>query len=152
MGCRTADFLINRRRQEAGAPPFIGLIPLDEAARVRAFERTRQFLDGRPDRLKVLFRQFPSLAAWLVTHSLSEGYGDTGHAVYPHIADTLRVPLDNQQQRKVLFSSFCGVCDRFGLPTRGFDRDVDVYLLHAGVSQGKRFAAALLPGGGSTCE
>ena len=135
MGCRTADFLINRRRQEAGAPPFIGLIPLDEAARVRAIERTRQFLDGRPDRLKVLFRQFPSLAAWLVTHSLSEGYGDTGHAVYPHIADTLRVPLDNQQHRKVLFSSFCGVCDRFGLPTRGFDRDVDVYLLHAGVSQ-----------------
>lgn len=135
MGCRTADFLINRRRQEAGAPPFIGLIPLDEAARVRAIERTRQFLDGRPDRLKVLFRQFPSLAAWLVSHSLSEGYGDTGHAVYPHIADTLRVPLDNQQHRKVLFSSFCGVCDRFGLPTRGFDRDVDVYLLHAGVSQ-----------------
>lgn len=135
MGCRTADFLINRRRQEAGAPPFIGLIPLDEAARERAIERTRQFLDGRPDRLKVLFRQFPSLAAWLVTHSLSEGYGDTGHAVYPHIADTLRVPLDNQQHRKVLFSSFCGVCDRFGLPTRGFNRDVDVYLLHAGVSQ-----------------
>mgnify|MGYP003671885351 CR=1 FL=1 len=135
MGCRTADFLINRRRQEAGAPPFIGLIPLDEAARVRAIERTRQFLDGRPDRLKVLFRQFPSLAAWLVTHSLSEGYGDTGHAVYPHIADILSVPLDNQQHRKVLFSSFCGVCDRFGLPTRGFDRDVDVYLLHAGVSQ-----------------
>ena len=135
MGCRTADFLISRRRQDAGAPPFIGLIPLNEDARERAIERTRQFLAGRPDRLKSLFFEFPNLAAWLVTHSLSEGYGDDGNAVYPHIADILRVPLDNQNHRKVLFRSFCGLCDRFGLPTRGFDRDVDVYLLHAGVSQ-----------------
>ncbi len=127
--------MISGHRQEAGAPPFIGLIPLDEAARERAIERTRQFLDGRPDRLKGLFRQFPNLAAWLVTHSLSEGYGDANRAVYRHIVDTLRLPLDTQQQRKVLFSSFCSVCDRFGLPTRGFDRDIDVYLLHAGVSQ-----------------
>lgn len=135
MGCKTADFLIRRRRQEAKAPPFIGLIPLETAAQERAIQRTRQFLDGRPDRLEALFRQFPSLAAWLVTNSLSEGYGDAGHAVYPHIADILQVPLDYQPHRKVLFRSFCGVCDRFGLPTRGFDRDVDVYLLHAGVSQ-----------------
>ncbi len=131
----TADLLISSLRQEAGAPPFIGLIPLDEAVRERAIERTRQFLDGRPDRLKALFCQFPSLAAWLVTHSLSEGYGDDGHAVYPHIADTLRVPLDTPPQRKILFKSFCSVCDRFGLPTRRFGRDVNVYLLHAGVSQ-----------------
>ncbi len=135
MGCRTADFLIGRGRQVAGAPPFIGLIQLDETARERAIEGTRQFLGSRPDRLRTLFRQFPNLAAWLVTHSLSERYGDEGHAVYPHIADTLRCPLDNQQHREVLFSSFCGVCDRFGLPTQGFDRYVDVYLLHAGVSQ-----------------
>ena len=135
MGCGTADFLINRRRQEAEAPPFIGLIPLDETARERAIQRTRQFLGGRAEKLQALFRQFPSLAAWLVTHSLSEGYGDAGHAVYPHIADTLGIPLDTQPQRNVLFNAFCGVCDRFGLPTRGFDRQVDVYLLHTGVSQ-----------------
>lgn len=135
MGCRTADFLISKYRQEAGAPPFIGLIPLDETARERSIERTRQFLGGRPDRLKALFRNFPSLATWLVTHSLNEGYGDASHAVYPHIADILQVSLDYQLDRKVLFHSFCAVCERLGLPTRGFDRDVDVYLLHAGVSQ-----------------
>jgi hypothetical protein len=72
-----------------------------------------------------LFREFPNLAAWLVTHSLSEGYGDAGHAIYPHIADILQVPLDYQPHRKMLFRSFCAVCDRFGLPTRGFERDVD---------------------------
>ncbi len=133
--CITADNLINRGRQEARAPPFIGLIPLDEAAREQAIERTRQFLDGQTDKLPALFRRFPSLAAWLVTHSLSKGYGDASHAVYPHIAETLRVPLKTPQQRKVLFNSFCNVCDRFGLPTQGFERQVDVYLLHAGVSQ-----------------
>ena len=135
MGCRNADCLINSRLQQTDAPPFIGLITLDETTRERAIERTRQFLEGRTDRLQALFRQFPSLAAWLVTHSLSEKYGDDGHAVYPHIAGALRVPLDVQPQRDILFNAFCGFCDRFGLPTRGFRRQVDVYLLHAGVSQ-----------------
>lgn len=74
MGCRTADFLIRRRRQQDGAPPFIGLIPLDDAARKRAILRTHQFLRGQPQRLEALFRQFPNLATWLVTQSLSEGY------------------------------------------------------------------------------
>lgn len=110
---------------------------MDETAREHAIEHTRQFLGGRTDRLQALFLQFPSLAAWLVTHSLSREYGDDDHAVYPHIADTLRVPLDTPPQRNILFNAFCGVCDRFGLPTQGFDRRrlVDVYLLHAGVSQ-----------------
>lgn len=135
MGCRTADFLIKSRLQAAGAPPFIGLIPLDNTARERAIARTRQFLGGRSDSLQELFRQFPNLAAWLVTSSLSEGYGEDGHAVYSHIADTLGIPLDTQSQRFILFNAFCSVCERLGLPTRGFDRQVDVYLLHAGVSQ-----------------
>lgn len=135
VGCRAADFLIRRRRQQAGAPPFIGLIPLDDAARERAILRTHQFLRGQPERLEALFRQFPNLATWLVTQSLSEGYGDTSLAVYPHISATLGIPLDNQLQRNGLFKAFCNACDRFGLPTRGFDRAVDVYLLHAGVSQ-----------------
>lgn len=45
------------------------------------------------------------------------------------------MPLGIQSQRNILFDEFRGVCDRFGLPTRGFRRKVDVYLLHAGVSQ-----------------
>lgn len=135
MGCMIANDFINERRQEAGAPPFIGLILLEETARERAIERTRQFLGGRWNKLEVLFNRFPSLAVWLVTHSLSEKYGDTDHAVYPHIADTFRVQLDTPTQRATLFDAFCGVCDQFGLPTLGFDRQVDNYLLHAGVSQ-----------------
>jgi len=135
VDCRTVDFLISRRRQQTGAPPFIGLISLDDSTRDRAVNLAREFLGGRPDRLKAFFRQFPNLATWLVTNSLNEGYGDAGHAVYPHISDTLGIPLDYQHDRNVLFHSFCSVCEKFGLPTRGFDRNVDVYLLHAGVSQ-----------------
>ncbi len=135
MGCKTADYMINIQRRKAGAPPFIGLIPLDELARERAIERTRRFLDGQPDRLKGLFHRFPSLAAWLVTYSLSKGYGDADQGVYRHISGILGIQLDSQQDRKLLFKSFCSVCNRFGLPTQGFNRDVDVYLLHAGVSE-----------------
>ena len=134
-GCMTANYLINRGLQQSGAPPFIGLIPLEDTLRERAVIYVRQYLNGQPDRIQALFRQFPSLSAWLVTQSLNEGYGDDGHAVYPHIAETLRIPLDAQPERNMLFNAFCGVCNRFGLPTRGFDRHVDVYLLHAGVSQ-----------------
>lgn len=135
MSCRTADFLLSTRRRSVGAPPFIGLLPLEDGAFKRALDEARQFLDRRADRIDAFFRKFPNLATWLVTHSLSEGYGDDGHAVYPHIENTLCVPLQYQQHRKALFNSFCTTCERFGLPTRGFERDVDVYLLHAGVSQ-----------------
>ncbi|MBD0865368.1 MAG: hypothetical protein GDA36_07065 [Rhodobacteraceae bacterium] len=135
MGCKAADFLISRERQKLGAPPFIGLIPLNKADEKRAIEHTQRFLDGQPERLEALFHQFPNLATWLVTHSLSEKYGANGHAVYRHIAQMLGIPLDTQATRKMLSSAFLDVCDRFGLPSRGLDRDVDVYLLHTGVSQ-----------------
>lgn len=135
MSCRTADFLLSTRRRSVGAPPFIGLLPLEDGVFKRALDEARQFLSGRADRIDAFFRKFPNLATWLVTRSLSEGYGDDGHAVYPLIENTLRVPLQYQPHRKALFNSFCKTCKRFGLPTRGFERDVDVYLLHAGVSQ-----------------
>jgi len=135
MGCRTTDFLISRLRQDAGAPPFIGLLELDDASCNRGIERTRQFLDGRPERLDRLFNEYPNIAAWLVAWCLSEEYGSDSRDIYPHISRTLGVPLDSQQRRTMLSEAFCGACDRFGLPTKGLKRDVDVYLLHVGVSR-----------------
>lgn len=83
----------------------------------------------------MLFRRYPFFAAWLVTQSLNEEYGEAGYAVYPHVADSLGISLEAQPQRNILFDAFCSVCERLGLPTRGFDRQVDVYLLHSGVSR-----------------
>lgn len=110
MGCNTANFLISRRRQEVGASPFIGLIPLEEAARTRALERTRKFLSGRAELLPAMFRQYPSLSAWLVAYSLSERYGEDDHAIYPHISNTFGVPLDTLAQRNIIFNEFGENC------------------------------------------
>lgn len=74
-----------------------------------------------------------------MTQALSEDYGDRDHAVYRHIEDVLGISLSEQSDRRSLYKSFCLVCEKLGLPTRGFNRMVDVYLLHAGVP------VALLP-------
>lgn len=73
------------------------------------------------------------MSAWCVTQALSEDYGDKDQAVYRHIEDALGVSLSDQLHRRCLYKSFCVVCEKLGLPTRGFNRMVDVYLLHAGV-------------------
>ncbi|MCY4005550.1 MAG: hypothetical protein OXE84_01790 [Rhodobacteraceae bacterium] len=132
----TAERSIANLRSKPNAPPFIGLIPMDEAQHREAVSAVRFFLRGHTSRLRSLFDCFPNLGTWLVTNSLSRGYGSAdNHAVYRHIAHTLEIPLAEQQDRKILYESFCLACQRFGLPTRGFDRFVDVYLLHAGVSE-----------------
>ena len=62
MSCRTADYLLSMRRQSTGAPPFIGLLPLDEGAYKRALDDARQFLNGQTNRLATFFSTFPNLA------------------------------------------------------------------------------------------
>ena len=73
------------------------------------------------------------MSAWCVAQSLSETYGETDNAIYRHIEEVLGVSLVGQRTRRVLYDGFCHVCEKLGLPTRGYDRMVDVYLLHAGV-------------------
>lgn len=135
LACKATNFLIYRRLCSPGAPPFLGLLPLDQVSKERAIASARRLLGGRSERLPMLFGRYPFFAAWLVTQSLNEEYGEAGNAVYRHIANSLEVSLEAHSQRNILFDSFCKVCERFGLPTQGFDRHVDVYLLHAGVSR-----------------
>ncbi|WP_372501125.1 hypothetical protein P7L66_04135 (plasmid) [Tistrella mobilis] len=134
-GCEAADNIVQNARRQVGAPPFIGLIPLGSDKTKYALGHVQRFLNGRPERLEALFRHYPNLATWAVAYCLSEDYGYSGQEVYPHITVALGVPLDTQRRRKLLFECFCRACDRFGLSSRGFNRGVDVYLLHAGVSR-----------------
>ncbi|MGX0975608.1 hypothetical protein ACSSVY_001318 [Roseovarius sp. MBR-51] len=133
MGCRTTDFLLSQSLRSHNSPPFIGLAPLKSKFRDGAVEKTQAFLGGSPSRLPNLFQSFPYVAAWCVTQALSDSYGETDHGIYRHIEDVLGISLETQQSRRMLFEGFCHVCDKLGLPSRGFDRMVDVYLLHAGV-------------------
>ncbi len=114
-------------------PPFIGLVPVSEPQRQSAFQQSKNFLGGDPGRISSLFGQFPYVSTWCVAKALSENYGELDNAIYRHLEDRLGVPLVVQRHREILFDRFCCVCNRLGLPTHGFSRMVDVYLLHAGV-------------------
>jgi hypothetical protein len=134
MGCRTADFLLNRILRSPETPPFIGLASLKPDRRKVAFEKTRAYLKGSPSRIPRLFREYPYVSAWCLTQALNESYGGAGdQAIYKHIEEVLGVTLDSPNTRTSLYEGFCLVCDKLGLPTRGYDRMVDVYLLHSGV-------------------
>ena len=72
----------------------------------------------------------------MFTSQLSDHYGEEGNsAIYKHLEDVFRVPLENQSERKSLHREFCKVCDLLGLTSEGQSRMVDLYLLHAGVSK-----------------
>ena len=133
MGCRTTDFLLSRSLRSPHTPPFIGLAPLAADKYQSAFEKSRTYLRGNPGRIRSLFHEFPYVSAWCVTQALSEAYGDADQAIYKHIEEAWGVSLERPDIRHDLYESFCGVCEKLGLPTRGFNRMVDVYLLHAGV-------------------
>lgn len=133
MGCRTTDFLLSRSLRSPEVPPFIGLVSIREDQRQSAFEKTRAHLRGDPNRIASLFCEFPYVSTWCVTQALSEAYGDIDQAIYRHIESVFGVPLVDQIHRRTLYKNFCRVCEKLGLPTRGFNRMVDVYLLHAGV-------------------
>lgn len=134
MGCRTTDFLLSQSLRSQNSPPFIGLAPLKSKFQAGAVEKTRVFLGGSASRLPKLFQSFPYVAAWCVTQALSDSYGEADHGIYRHIEEVLGISLETQQSRRMLFDGFCQVCDKLGLPSKGFERMVDVYLLHAGVS------------------
>jgi hypothetical protein len=133
MGSRTIDFILKRTIGLETTPPFLGLVPLDDERRQEAIMASRSFLQGDAARLPNLFKSFPYVAAWIVAQGLTSEYGEGDYAIYRHIEEATQVKLDTQQKRRALYEAFCTVCNRLGLPTRGFERMVDVYLLQAGV-------------------
>ena len=133
MGCTTSNDILGQSLRSQQTPPFIGLAWLESDQRISAFDKTRSFLKGSSNRLPDLFREFPYVAAWCVTQPLSKSYGETDTAIYKHIEAVLGVSLADNSVRHTLFNCFCPVCENLGLPTRGYGRMVDVYLLHAGV-------------------
>lgn len=133
MHCKTSDFLLFQQLRRPEAPPFLGLLTLSDRAREEAVERVRAFLAGRSDAIPRLFSAYGYLAGWAVTHAISDNYGGDDLRVYAPISEVLGVPLDTTAARRDLHTSFQALCDRLGLPSRGLDRMVDLYLLHAGV-------------------
>lgn len=133
MNCRVSDFLLYGQLKRAEAPPFLGLLSLNDKARDEALSRVRTFLGGRPQAIPGLFQAHGYLAGWAVTHALNDNYGGSDLRIYAHLEDVLGVSLRTPAVREDLYRSFLALSDRLGLPSRGLDRMVDLYLLHAGV-------------------
>ena len=130
---------LRRKLESAGAPPFIGVLDIDENERARIRDLVRGALDGRIDLLPILFHRVPTVAAWSVSNALTVGYGDEDAAVYKKIEQALGIRLPAfGTSRATLYRLFSRVCDDFGLAIRqdGHDgRMVDAYLVQAGVSR-----------------
>lgn len=133
MNCRTSDFLLYQQLKRAEAPPFLGLLSLSDGSREEALSRVRTFLGGRAQAIPGLFQAHGYLAGWAVTHALNDNYGGNDLRIYAHLEDVLGVQLRTPAVREDLHRSFLALSDRLGLPSRGLDRMVDLYLLHAGV-------------------
>ncbi len=133
MNCRTSDFLLYQQLKRPEAPPFLGLLTLGDGARDEALSRVRTFLGGSAQAIPRLFQAHGYLAGWTVAHALNDNYGGNDLRIYAHLEDVLGVPIRTPAVREDLHRSFLALCDRLGLPSRGLDRMVDLYLLHAGV-------------------
>lgn len=133
VNCRTSDFLLYQQLKRSEAPPFLGLLSLSEQPREEALARVRTFLGGKAQAIPGLFHAHGYLAGWAVTHALNDSYGGNDLRIYAHLEDVLGVQMRTPAVREDLHRSFLGLCDKLGLPSRGLDRMVDLYLLHAGV-------------------
>ena len=140
MDCKTTNDILETSNDILGGlilspdtPPFIGLAEIDLELQDLVIKKSRAFLNGNTNNLYALFYYFPYVSAWCVTSKLSEDYGNTDQAIYKHLEEIFRVSLNRNLDRENLHAEFCLVCDKLGLPSRGFNRMVDVYLLHSGV-------------------
>ena len=133
MNSRTSDFLLYQQLKRVEAPPFLGLLSLSDRSREEALSRVRTFLGGRAQAIPGLFQAHGYLAGWAVTHALNDNYGGNDLRIYAHLEEVLGVQIRTPAVRGDLHRSFLALSDRLGLPSRGLDRMVDLYLLHAGV-------------------
>lgn len=133
VNCRTSDFLLYQQMKRVEAPPFLGLLSLSDRSREEALSRVRSFLGGKAQAIPGLFQAHGYLAGWAVAHALNDNYGGNDLRIYAHLEDVLGVQMRTPAVREALHRSFLALSDRLGLPSRGLDRMVDLYLLHAGV-------------------
>lgn len=133
---RATDFKVRQGQRGGNAPPFLGLsVPHDDLPRVRG---ALSLLCGQLGIVhEELFGAYPYAVSWAICASLSEEYGGhDGHAVWPTVEAVFGTRL-SQEGRLEVVEGFKRACRKLGLATDGFDRYVDLFLMHAGVSRGQ---------------
>ena len=129
---RRLDFLVKRSQLSADAPPFLGLAL--EADQLPIAQRALQELADW--RLPKLFETFGYASSWAICAFLSEHYGEEGDPrVWPYIESLLGRDLSSQEMRRIVFREFVIRCRKLGLASDGFERRVQAFQIHAGVSR-----------------
>ena len=129
---RTLDYLVMHSQKRADASPFLGLA-LDSERLPEAEQAFHQLSDWQ---LEIIVRQFGYAVSWAICATLSEHYGEDGNAkVWPLVEDLFGRPLKLQDDRLLVHRAFLAACRKLGLASNGFDRSVQAFQVHAGVSR-----------------
>ncbi len=129
---RRLDFLVKRSQLSADAPPFLGL-----ALEADQLPKAQKSLQALADwRLPKLFEAFGYVSSWAICAFLSEHYGEKGDPrVWPYIEELFGRDLSSQDARRTVFREFLKRCRKLGLASDGFERPVQAFQIHAGVSR-----------------
>jgi hypothetical protein len=121
-----------RSQLKADASPFLGL-----ALNAEKIPQAKEALHVLADwRLETLLQKFGYVVSWAICATLSEHYGEEGNAkVWPLIEDLLGRPLSPTGERRQIYRAFLVACRKLGLASDGFDRAVQAFQVHAGVSR-----------------
>lgn len=131
---RTKDFLVSRTQKTLNAPPFLALaIELGHLPDTRSALQALVKTGFTPQKL---LQKFPNVTAWAICASLLENYGKGTQEIWPLIG-RLFGKDPSLPARTEIVASFKSVCRKIGLVTDGFDRNVDVFLIHVGVARGQ---------------
>lgn len=116
----------------ADASPFLGL-----ALSAEKLPQTREALQALSDwHLEIVLKKFGYAISWAVCATLSEHYGEDGNAkVWPLVEELLGRGIKLQEDRRSIYKTFVQTCRKLGLPSDGFDRSVQAFQIHAGVSR-----------------
>lgn len=127
------DFKVRGRQKSGDAPPFLGVsMDLGELDRLQSAIKTVSSFDGlSPDRL---ISKYPYAVSWAICALLSIKYGEDKHYIWP-IIDQLFGRKLSPNQRNSLTEGFRFACRKLGLAADGFERNVDLFLMHAGVAR-----------------
>ncbi|WP_306006920.1 hypothetical protein [Aquicoccus porphyridii] len=97
----------------------------------------KKALHGLSDwQLDILLRKFGYAVSWAICATLSEHYGEDGNAtVWPLVEELFGRSLKLQEDRRLVYRAFLVACRKLGLASDGFDRPVQAFQVHAGVSR-----------------
>lgn len=129
---RTIDLLVMRSQLKADASPFLGL-----ALSATKLPEARSSLRALSDwQLEPLLKKFGYAVSWAICATLSEKYGTDGNAkVWPLVEDLLGRDVKTPDDRRAVTASFVRTCRKLGLASDGFDRNIQAFQIHAGVSR-----------------